>query len=72
MSNVSPSKRRENLNNIIKTIEIVNKENIDTLFENKELFDIDKNIFRNNINGEVYGKATVKKLDEVLDELMEK
>ena len=27
MSNVSPSKRRENLNNIIKTIEIVNKEN---------------------------------------------
>ena len=36
MSNVSPSKRRENLNNIIKTIEIVNKENIDTLFENKE------------------------------------
>ena len=70
MSNVSPSKRRENLNNIIKTIEIVNKENIDTLFENKELFDIDKNIFRNNINGEVYGKKYTKYLLLKIEYLM--
>ena len=70
MSNVSPSKRRENLNNIIKTIEIVNKENIDTLFENKELFDIDKNIFRNNINGEVYGKKYTKYLLLIIEYLM--
>ena len=70
MSNVSPSKRRENLNNIIKTIEIVNKENIDTLFENKELFDIDKNIFRNNINGEVYGKKYTKSLLLKIEYLM--
>ena len=60
MSNVSPSKRRENLNNIIKTIEIVSKENIDILFENRELFDIDKNIFRKNINGDIYGKKYTK------------
>ena len=70
MSNVYPSKRRENLNNIIKTIEIVNKENIDTLFENKELFDIDKNIFRNNINGEVYGKKYTKYLLLKIEYLM--
>ena len=62
MSNVSPSKRRENLNNIIKTIEIVSKENIDILFENRELFDIDKNIFRKNINGDIYGKKYTKYL----------
>ena len=70
MSNVSPSKRRENLNNIIKTIEIVSKENIDILFENRELFDIDKNIFRKNINGDIYGKKYTKYLLLKMEYLM--
>ena len=70
MSNVSPSKRRENLNNIIKTIEIVSKENIDILFENWELFDIDKNIFRKNINGDIYGKKYTKYLLLKMEYLM--
>ena len=70
MSNISPSKRRENLNNIIKTIEIINESNIDTLLDNKELFDIDKNIFRNNINGEVYGKKYTKYLLLKIEYLM--
>lgn len=70
MSNVSPSKRRENLNNIIKTIEIVSKENMDILFENRELFDIDKNIFRKNINGDIYGKKYTKYLLLKMEYLM--
>ncbi len=70
MSNISPSKRRENLNNIIKTIEIINESTIDTLLDNKELFDIDKNIFRNNINGEVYGKKYTKYLLLKIEYLM--
>ena len=70
MSNVSPSKRRENLNNIIKTIEIVGKENMDILFENRELFDIDKNIFRKNINGDIYGKKYTKYLLLKMEYLM--
>ena len=70
MSNVSPSKRRENLNNIIKTIEIVSKENIDILFDNRELFDIDKNIFRKNINGDIYGKKYTKYLLLKMEYLM--
>ena len=70
MSNVSPSKRRENLNNIIKTIEIVSKENVDILFENRELFDIDKNIFRKNINGDIYGKKYTKYLLLKMEYLM--
>lgn len=70
MSNVSPSKRRENLNNIIKTIEIVSKENMDILFENRELFNIDKNIFRKNINGDIYGKKYTKYLLLKMEYLM--
>ena len=70
MSNISPSKRSENLNNIIKTIEIINESTIDTLLDNKELFDIDKNIFRNNINGEVYGKKYTKYLLLKIEYLM--
>lgn len=70
MSNVSPSKRRENLNNIIKTIEIVSKENMHILFENRELFDIDKNIFRKNINGDIYGKKYTKYLLLKMEYLM--
>ena len=70
MSNVSPSKRRENLNNIIKTIEIVSKESMDILFENRELFDIDKNIFRKNINGDIYGKKYTKYLLLKMEYLM--
>ena len=62
LTNVTPSKRRENLNNIIKEIDKVDKENIEDLFNNKQLFNIDKNVFRNAINGDVYGKKYTKYL----------
>lgn len=60
LTNTSPSKRRENLNNVIKAIDNVDKSNLNNLLESKELFDIDKNIFRNSINGDVYGKKYTK------------
>ena len=70
LTNVSSSKRRENLNNIIKAIEISDKSTLNDLFDNKELFDIDRNIFRNVINGEIYGKKYTKYLLLKIEYLM--
>ena len=70
ISNIPPSKRRENLNNIIKAIDNTSEDNINTLLDNRELFDINKNIFRNNINGEVYGKKYTKYLLLKIEYLM--
>lgn len=70
ISNVPPSKRRENLNNIIKKIDKIEKSEIDDLLNDKELFEIDKNIFRNHINGEVYGKKFTKYLLLKIEYLM--
>ena len=70
ITNVTPSKRRENLNNIIKEIDKVDKENIEDLFNNKQLFNIDKNVFRNAINGDVYGKKYTKYLLLKIEYLM--
>ena len=70
LTNVSSSKRRENLNNIIKAIEILDKSTLNDLFDNKELFDIDRNIFRNVINGEIYGKKYTKYLLLKIEYLM--
>ena len=70
LTNTSPSKRRENLNNVIKAIDNVDKSNLNKLLESKELFDIDKNIFRNSINGDVYGKKYTKYLLLKIEYLM--
>lgn len=70
LTNTSPSKRRENLNNVIKAIDNVDKSNLNNLLESKELFDIDKNIFRNSINGDVYGKKYTKYLLLKIEYLM--
>lgn len=70
LTNTSPSKRRENLNNVIKAIDNVDKSNLNKLLESKELFDIDKNIFRNIINGDVYGKKYTKYLLLKIEYLM--
>ncbi|MEG1410356.1 MAG: DUF262 domain-containing HNH endonuclease family protein [Terrisporobacter sp.] len=71
LSNTSPSKRRENLNNIIKTIDVVNEDNLnDLLLDNKQLFDIDRNIFRNSIDEEIYGKKYTKYLLLKIEYLM--
>ena len=43
---------------------------MDILFENRELFDIDKNIFRKNINGDIYGKKYTKYLLLKMEYLM--
>lgn len=70
LTNTSPSKRRENLNNVIKAIDNIDKSNLNNLLESKELFDIDKNIFRNSINGDVYGKKYTKYLLLKIEYLM--
>lgn len=70
LSNISPSKRRENLNNIIKEIDSTQETDINNLLDNKELFDIDKNIFRDSINGDVYGKKYTKYLLLKIEYLM--
>ena len=70
LSNTSPSKRRENLNDIIKGVDNAEKANLNNLLENKELFDIDKTLFRNSINGDVYGKKYTKYLLFKIEYLM--
>lgn len=70
LSSTSPSKRRENLNNIIKEIDNIEKSSLNSLLDNKDLFYIDKTVFRNNINGDIYGKKYTKYLLLKIEYLM--
>ena len=60
MSNIIPSERTKNLNNIIKAIE--SKNNVNELLNDKQLFRVDLKAFRKTLNGKIYGKKYAKYL----------
>ena len=56
----TPTKRLENMNKILKAIEI--GENYNDILNNKNLFSFDINNFKNIINGNIYGERYCKYL----------
>lgn len=56
----TPTKRLENMNKILKAIEI--GENYNDILNNKNLFNFDINNFKNIINGNIYGERYCKYL----------
>lgn len=56
----TPTKRLENMNKILKAIEIANTET--DILNNKELFSFDVDIFKSKINGNIYGERYCKYL----------
>ena len=68
MSNIIPSERTKNLNNIIKAIE--SKNNVNELLNDKQLFRVDLKAFRKTLNGKIYGKKYAKYLLLKIEYLM--
>lgn len=56
----TPTKRLENMNKILKAIEIANTES--DILNNKELFTFDVDIFKSKINSNIYGERYCKYL----------
>ena len=56
----TPTKRLENMNKILKAIEIASAET--EILNNKELFTFDIDIFKSKINGNIYGERYCKYL----------
>ena len=56
----TPTKRRENMNKILKAIELAKNSN--EVVENQELFEFDRERFFSEINGDIYGQRYCKYL----------
>ncbi len=53
---VTPTLRLDAMNNILKSIDRVNEDNLNKFLENESLFGIDKKEFEKNIGGNIYKK----------------
>ena len=67
---VTPTKRLDAMNNILKAIENTCAQNISDLLDNESLFNIDTEEFRKNIEGNVYNKPYARYLLLKLEYLM--
>lgn len=59
---ITPTIRLDAMNDILKTIDITNVNNIDNLISDKELFQVDVNEFKKNIEGNIYKKQFARHL----------
>lgn len=53
---ITPTSRLEAMNNILKAIDNTDANNLNRMLDNKELFKIDEIDFKDNIEGNLYGK----------------
>lgn len=59
---ITPTIRLDDMNDILKAIDIIDIRDIKSLFSNKELFEVDINEFKKNIEGNIYKKQFARYL----------
>lgn len=67
---VTPTLRLDAMNNILKAIDNTDRDNIDKLINNENLFEVDEDEFRKNIEGNIYKKQYARYLLLKLEYLM--
>lgn len=67
---VTPTLRLDSMNNILKAIDNTDRDNIDKLINNENLFEVDEDEFRKNIEGNIYKKQYARYLLLKLEYLM--
>lgn len=67
---VTPTLRLDAMNNILKAIDNTDCDNIDKLINNENLFEVDEDEFRKNIEGNIYKKQYARYLLLKLEYLM--